>query len=145
MFDRYFKHWAIEIRFLIPVIPQNMLKHHAEKSLNMTQLTSLKKIHTKIIIMKRNIELNDLRCSCPDLYRLILQTFYHTSFLDYDITKTGNWWTVNFRNCLKLFTNKFDTFFVSFWHPIFKQEKWNEVTRHMKHAAIAITYTLLKL
>ena len=47
-----------------------MLKKSA---LNMTKFASLKKINTKIIIMKRNLELNDLGflCysakTCPDL------------------------------------------------------------------------------
>ena len=38
-----------------------MFKHHAKKNptLYMTKLASLKKIHKKIIIMKRNLELND--------------------------------------------------------------------------------------
>ena len=78
-YRKVFSKEAIEIWILSPVIPQNMLKLHAKKSLNMTESASLKKIHTKIIIMKRNVQLNDLGClTCPDLYRLIFQTFYHT-------------------------------------------------------------------
>ena len=48
-----------------------MLKLHAIKSsLNMTEFASLEKIHTKIIIMKGNIQLNDLGClTYPDLYK----------------------------------------------------------------------------
>ena len=36
----------------------------------MTEFASLEKIHTKIIIMKGNIQLNDLEClTYPDLYK----------------------------------------------------------------------------
>ena len=41
-----------------------------------------------------------------------------------------------------MFTNKFPGFFVTLWHPIFKRDKRNEVTEHMKHAAISVTCTL---
>ena len=51
-----------------------MFKLHAKKStLNMTKFASLKKIHTKIIIVKRKLELNDMGFlyysakACPDL------------------------------------------------------------------------------
>ena len=37
-----------------------MFKLHAKKIYTITKFASLKKIHTKIIIMKRNLELNDL-------------------------------------------------------------------------------------
>ena len=78
-YRKIFSKEAIEIWILIPVIPQNMLKFHAKKSLNMTEFASLKKIHTKTIIMKRNVQLNDLAClTYPDLYRLVFQTFYHS-------------------------------------------------------------------
>ena len=46
---------------LIPIIPQNMPKIYAKKStLNITEFASLKKIHTKIIILKRNIQFWDV-------------------------------------------------------------------------------------
>ena len=145
--EKFFSKEAIEIQFLIPVTPQNMLKLHTEKSLNMTQLASLKKIHTKIIIMKRNIQLNDLGCFW--LVRIYIgpfsKLFIILPFLTMISPKREIDETVNFRNCRKLFRNKFATFFVSFWHPIFKQEKQNEVTRHMKHAAMVVTCTLGKL
>ena len=69
-----------------------------KSTLNMTKFASLKKIHTKIIIVKRNIQLNDLGFlgystkACPDLsglQRLIFQSSYHTSLI---ITKTGNYY-----------------------------------------------------
>ena len=41
-----------------------------------------------------------------------------------------------------MFTNKFPGFFVTLWDPIFKRDKRNEVTGHMKHAAISVTCTL---
>ena len=50
--------------------------------------------------------------------------------------------TVNFQNFRKLFKNKFFSFFEVFWHPIFKQEKRNKVTGHMKHAPMTVTCTL---
>ena len=59
---------------------------------------------------------------CPDLSEAHFSVFM-SHFLD--ITKTGN-----FRSFGKLFTNKFATFFVAFWHSIFKQEKQNEVRAH---------------
>ena len=77
-FMEVFSKQAIQIWILIPIIPQNMVKFHSKKStLNMTKLASLKKIHMKIIIMKRNIELNDLGflCysakACPNLSRFM--------------------------------------------------------------------------
>ena len=53
--------------------------------------------------------------------------------------------TVNFWNFRKLCINKFAAFVVAFWHPIFKREKQNEVTGHMKHAAMAVTCRLGRL
>ena len=42
----------------------NSAKLHAKKSaINMTKFASLKKIHTEIIIVKRNVKLNDQRLS----------------------------------------------------------------------------------
>ena len=68
----------------------------------MTKFTSLKKIHTKIIIVKRNFELNDLGVlcystkACPDLPRFIKVHFsiFISPFLD--ISKPGNWWNSKF-------------------------------------------------
>ena len=83
----------------------------------MTKSDSLKKIHTKIIIVKRNLELNDLEflcysekkhsLTCPGLYRLIFQFLYHTFLIS---PKREIDETVNFRNFRKLFTNKFAAF-----------------------------------
>ena len=63
------------------------------------------------------------------LYRLILQSLYHTSLISprWELDETAN-----FRNFPKLFANKFDVFFVAFWPLIFRREKQNEVTGHMK-------------
>ena len=55
-----------------------MFKLHTQKStLNMTKSASLKKVHTKTIMVKKNLELNDLGflCysakACPDLTGII--------------------------------------------------------------------------
>ena len=57
----FFSKQAIEVWILILIIPQNMLKLYAKRStLNMTEFASLKKIHTKIIIVKRNIQVWDV-------------------------------------------------------------------------------------
>ena len=80
--------------------------------------------------------------ACPSLYRLICQTLYYTSLIS---LKRELDETVNFRNLRNLLTNKFSAFFVAFWHPIFKQKKRSKVTRHMKHATMAITCRLGKL
>ena len=64
----------MEIWILIPIIPQNMFKLHNKKIYTKhDKFASLEKVHTKITIMKRNLELNDLGflCysakTCPDL------------------------------------------------------------------------------
>ena len=70
-----------------------------KSTLNMEKFASLKKIHTKIIIVKRNLELNDLEflCysakACPDLSGFVYVHFsiFISHFLD--ITKTGNFGT----------------------------------------------------
>ena len=83
----------------------------------MTKFASLKKVHTKIIMVKRNLELKDLGFSvilqkhaltCPGLYRLIFQSLFGTSLISprWEIDET-----VNFRNFRKFFTNKCDAFF----------------------------------
>ena len=108
----------------------------------MTKFASLKKIHTKIIIVKRNLELNDLGFlyysakACPDLSRFIQAHF--SIFISHllDITKTGNDEIVNFKNFRK-------SFFVAFWHLIFKWEKRNKVTGYMKHTAMTVTCTVV--
>ena len=115
----------------------------------MTKFASVKKIHTKVIIVKGNLELNDLgflyysakehALTCPGLYRLIFQSLYHTSLI---LPKQEIDETVTFQNFHKLFKNKFAAFFGAFWHPIFKQEKRNELTGYMKHAVMFITCTL---
>ena len=73
-----------------------------------------------------------------------LVRIYKGSFFKLFITLENDE-TVNFLNCRKSFSNKFAAFFVAFWHPIFKREKRNEVTMHMKHAAMAVAFTLGKL
>ena len=86
----------------------------------MTKFVSLKKVHTKIIMVKRNLELNDLGFSvtqqkhaltCPGLYRLVFQSLYDTSLISprWEIDER-----VNFRNFRKLFTNKCAVFFGPF-------------------------------
>ena len=78
--------------------------------------------------------------ACPDLsklIRLIFQSLYHTSLIS---PKREIDETVHFQNFRKLLTNKFAAFVMVFWHPIFQQEKRNEVTGHMKYAAMAVTW-----
>ena len=66
-------------------------------SLNMAKFASLKKVHRKSIILKKNLELNDLGFlyysakGCSDLSEFIQAHFsiFISHFLD--ITKTGNW------------------------------------------------------
>ena len=86
---------------LIPIIP---IIHAKKSTLSITKFASLKKIHTKIIIVKRNLGLNYLGFlyysakTCPDLsdlYSLIFQSIYHTSFI---LPKREIDETVNFRN-----------------------------------------------
>ena len=72
----------------------------------MTEFASLKKIHTNIIIVKRDIS-SGMSLTCPDLYRLIFQTFHHTSLIS---PKQEIDETINFQNFRKLFTNKFLAF-----------------------------------
>ena len=67
--------------------------------------------------------------TCPGLDRLIFQSLYHLSLI---LPKREIDEAVNFQNFRKFFTNKFAAFFVVFWHPIFKREKRNKVTWHMK-------------
>ena len=83
----------------------------------MTKFASLKKIHTKIIIVKRNLELNDLgffyiqqkhALTCPGLHRLIFQSLYHTSLI---LPKRKIDEIINFRNFRKLFINNLPWFF----------------------------------
>ena len=89
---------------------------------NMTKFTSLKKIHTKIIIVqkkKKNLsrmirvfsviqQKNAL--TCPGLYKLIFQSLYQTSLVAPKLEIDE---IVNFRNLRKLFTNKSAAFL---WH-----------------------------
>ena len=102
----------------------------------MTKFASLKKIHTKIIIVKRNFELNDMGFlyysakTCPDLSGFIQAHFsilYHTSFIS---PKREIDERLSFRKFRKLSTNEFAAFFVAFWHTIFKWEERYEMTGH---------------
>ena len=98
-----------------------MLKLYAKKSiLNMTEFASLKKTHTKMIIVKRSFgsSSSEMSLICPDLYKLIFQTFYHTSLI---LPKREIDETVNFRNFRKC--SQVIRVFMVFWHPIFKREK----------------------
>ena len=71
--------------------------------------------------------------TCPGLYRLIFQSLYNTSLIS---PKREIDETVNFRNFRKLFTNKFASFFVVFWHPIFKRRKQNQVRVFISHCLL---------
>ena len=87
-----------------------MLKLYTKKStLNMTEFASLKKLTRKSSSWKE-IFSSGMSLTCPDLYRLIFQTFYHNSLIS---PKQEIDETVNFRNFRKLFTNKFSAFW---WH-----------------------------
>ena len=116
MFDiisyrKLFSKQDIEIRILIPIIPQNMLKVklYAKKStLNMTEFTSLKKINPNIIIVKRNIQFWDVW-----LVRIYIGAFFKLFItLPLDIT-TGNWWKRKFLKVSQVFHNKLSAFL---WH-----------------------------
>ena len=94
-----------------------MLKLYAKKSiLNMTEFASLKKTHTKMIIVKRSFgsSSSEMSLICPDLYKLISQTFYHTSLI---LPKRKIDETVNFRNFRKFFTSKLSAFLWYFGTP----------------------------
>ena len=100
-----------------------------------------------MIIVKRKLELTDLGFllfskSMPWLVHAYIDSFFNLYITSLISPKQKIDETVNFPNFCKLFTNKFASFFAVFWHPIFKQEKRNKVTGHMKHAAMAITCTL---
>ena len=108
----------------------------------MTKFASLKKTHAKIIILKRNLKLNDLRFlyyiakACLDLsglYRLIFQSLYHTSLI---FPKREIDEIINFSKLSQVVHKKICRIFSTFWHPIFKRGKRNEAIGHMKHAAV---------
>ena len=63
--------------------------------------------------------------NCPDLYKHIFQTFYHTSLIS---PKREIDETVNFRNFCKLFTNTFSAFLMDFGTPYFQTGKTKEVS-----------------
>ena len=99
------------------MIPQNMLKLYAKKSiLNMSEFASLKKTHTKIIIVKRIFgnSSSGMSLVCLHLYKLIFQTFYHTSLIS---PKREIDETVNFQNFCKFFTSKLSAFLWYFDTP----------------------------
>ena len=78
-----------------------MLKLYAKKStLNMTEFASLKKL-TRKLSWRKEIFSSGMSLACPDLYKLIFQTFYHTFLISpqREIDET-----VNFRNFRKYFT-----------------------------------------
>ena len=116
----------------------------------MTEFASLKKIHTKITIVKRNIRLND-PAEWSDLndltwmiwlvriyLRLIFQTLYHTSLIS---PKREIDETVNFRNFRQLFQINFSRFLFHFGTPFSNgknEKKWQGT---WKHAAMAVTCT----
>ena len=78
----------------------------------MTKFASFKKVHTKVVIVKRNdrersrmiwdfsiIQQKDA-LTCPGLYRLTFQSFYYTSLILPNRALEG---IINFRNFRKLF------------------------------------------
>ena len=55
----------VSIEILIPIIPRNTFTLHAKKIYTKyDKFVSLKKIHTKIIIVKINLEFGDLGFLC---------------------------------------------------------------------------------
>ena len=72
--------------------------------------------------------------ACPGLYRLILESLYHTSLI---LPKREIDETINFRNIRKLFINKLARFF-GILSPHLEMGKTNEVTGHTKHAVAAM-------
>ena len=95
---KVFPKQAIEIWILIPKFHKIRSNFAIKKStLNVTKFASLQKVHTKIILVKINFELNDLGFLCysakvcPDLSRFIKAHF--STFISpfFDITiKMGN-------------------------------------------------------
>ena len=92
----------------------------------MTKCASVKKIHTIIILVKRNLELNKWSgifqlfkkrhaLTCPGLYKLIFQSLDIS--LKWEIDEKVNFET--FEPCSRIICR----IFVAFWHPIFKREK----------------------
>ena len=116
-----------------------MFKLHTKKStLNMKKFASLKKVHTKIIMVNQIIKeilswmIWDLSViqqkyalAWPGLYRLIFQKLYDTSLT------SPRWYideTVNFRNFPKLFTNKCAAF-LGILAPYFQAGKTKQSSR----------------
>ena len=144
----FFWEQAIEIWILIPIIPRNALKLHN------------KKIYTKydkICVFEKSPHENYLRkkkswvewsCisllfskSIPWLVRVYTGSFFNLYItLPWYHHQDGKLMKLNFRNFRKYLPG-----FKAFWHPIFKREKQNEVAGHMKHAAMAVTCTSVKL
>ena len=98
-----------------------------EKStLNMKKFASVK-IHSKIILAKRNLELNYLRflcyskkhaLICPALYRVIFQSLYRPP--KQKVEEGGNFW-----NFCTLFKDTFATFLCHFGTPFSNEKtKW---------------------
>ena len=92
----------------------------------MTEFASLKKTHKKIIIVKRSFGSSSSGMSliCPDLYKLIFQTFYHASLI---LPKREIDEAVNFRNFRKFFTSKLSAFY-GILAPHFQTGKMKEVS-----------------
>ena len=106
-----FSKQAIEIWILIPIIAQNTLKLHNKKIYTKyNKICVFEKVHMKIILVNRKLELNDpgFLCysekhhlACPGLYRLTFESLYHTSLVSPSKWQIDE--TVHFQNFRKLF------------------------------------------
>ena len=144
--EKFSSKQAIKIWILIPIFPQNMFKFRAKNlheiwqnmTKKSTQKLSLRKEILSWMIWDFSVQRKHF-LTCPGLFRLIFLFLYHISLISPRREIDG---VANFRHFCKLFTNKFAAFFVASCHSIFKWGKRNEVTGHMKHAAMVITCTL---
>ena len=87
----------------------------------MTKFASLKKVLTKIILVKRNLALNDLGFLCYSA-KATTSHFLVLSPSRWEIDET-----VNFRKFRKLFRNKYAAFLRHYGTPFSNGKKRNEV------------------
>ena len=114
-----------------------------KSTLNMTKFVSLKKVHTKITMVKRNLELNDLEFLCYSAKACRLDRVYIGSFFNFYMTLpwyhqdgTSMKGNSKFSKLSQVVHKQMCRIFWAFSHLIFKREKRNEVAGCMKWLAI---------
>ena len=113
-----------------------IFKLHAKNViLNTAKFASVEKIHTKIIMAKRNLELMIWDFSVIQESMSWFAWVYVGSSLY--ITKTGHWGKSKFWNVHTLFMAKFAVLLCHFGTPFSNGE--NRVTVKINHAAMAVT------